>query len=1085
MAGAGSGFHGEVVSTEWSERSHACDHSPRGGRARSQVSMAVSFEGPLPQGSAGLSSQAGGESALSAAEQQQEAEGAGEHSSQPSLPRMEEEQDQNLLQCHAEHPANSLLSTAMRPSSPPIHRANSVVSYTAAHGVVARAPSGARDGTPASVYGQGRVPLPCPRPQSPEGSVAGAEQQHSSAGDEVRTSAQRSSRRPSNMSARGGLRSQYQTFSAPAAFNQDSAAVGPQVTLLDGPNLSVNAFQEGRQEDSQRIRPPFILEVPDADDAHAAFQPLLVEQVRFRDAAREGVGSLGSRGDVPSCVALRMDAVPQAGSFIAGPALPPPGQGFAHPLPAHSASISRGFTTHANAMSQNRFSNEFVGEWLNPLVDAEAHAQLERLANGRYNGEGLVPRISDNMLGGNLRAPRPPQQALQHYGIPSRVPLNFDPRISHLVLQGSYREGGPPPPIPDGPAQSGTHGDHNQGLAQDNFPRDSGVILSTSLMDGAVSDTAAAGGPRDVPQAAKVSGLEGMHDWQGNTHHPFPPFESRGASPAVDQAFPHTLAEDAPEPAHAAASVHATVLSEEDVQSEVETDLSSMHGGESSNHVAMSLGLPGHPRCPTPRSRSGGGSLHGTGLRNGMLRQTPGSISVSRTQDGAPWRINSTDGMAGAPGTFSAVTRSGTVDMLKTESVSGRTAPQASNSGVGASEGLGSADRLPNGYMGRESHMHGATSAPGTMPIVRPPNAHRLYRDSRSPPVSAGPALAVDEGAEADNLLEVEASAKVSKLDGTPSFSRLGVHHNNLANVALRGSALGTVQDGQPLSVVTTAADNLPAGSLGSNGEEMDDVEEGQQDISGRAERQLGNMHDGSLVNGPLPLPNGRVRSGDAGLGGPALRGRGGPRTRDIATSHPRHPPSPSASNASCGQAACDTGRITAANSFDSHVPVCQGGEGRPASAMMTLSGAMPALTVLTNGAGLPTAPVCEMESVPAPGALLPPPGPQPALTIVSGGVVDSWQHQANHARNSRRSSSQAAMSQSCDSACGPSNGLHTPNGRTNGHLHNGHFSGGSSSPVTSPTMASPNSNRSRRESHKRKRSAVTAGRRTAVSSHH
>lgn len=53
----------------------------------------------------------------------------------------------------------------------------------------------------------------------------------------------------------------------------------------------------------------------------------------------------------------------------------------------------------------------------------------------------------------------------------------------------------------------------------------------------------------------------------------------------------------------------------------------------------------------------------------------------------------------------------------------------------------------------------------------------------------------------------------------------------------------------------------------------------------------------------------------------------------------------------------------------------------------MTLSGAMPALTVLTNGAGLPTAPVCEMESVPAPGALLPPPGPQPALTIVSGGL--------------------------------------------------------------------------------------------------
>ncbi len=48
----------------------------RGGRARSQVSMAVSFEGAsVPQGSAAVSSQAGGESALSAAEQQQEPEG--------------------------------------------------------------------------------------------------------------------------------------------------------------------------------------------------------------------------------------------------------------------------------------------------------------------------------------------------------------------------------------------------------------------------------------------------------------------------------------------------------------------------------------------------------------------------------------------------------------------------------------------------------------------------------------------------------------------------------------------------------------------------------------------------------------------------------------------------------------------------------------------------------------------------------------------------------------------------------------------------------------------------------------------------
>ncbi len=43
------------------------------------------------------------------------------------------------------------------------------------------------------------------------------------------------------------------------------------------------------------------------------------------------------------------------------------------------------------------------------------------------------------------------------------------------------------------------------------------------------------------------------------------------------------------EPAHAAASVHATVLSEEDVQSDLETDLSSMHGREGPSRVATSL----------------------------------------------------------------------------------------------------------------------------------------------------------------------------------------------------------------------------------------------------------------------------------------------------------------------------------------------------------------------------------------------------------------------------------------------------------------------------------------------------------------
>jgi hypothetical protein len=108
------------------------------------------------------------------------AAGAGEHSSQPSLPGLEEH-DQHHLPGHAEQPANSLLSTAMRPSSPPMHRAHSLVSYTAAHSLEARELSAARAGTPASVYGQGRVPLPCPRPQSPQGSVAGAGQQVGSA----------------------------------------------------------------------------------------------------------------------------------------------------------------------------------------------------------------------------------------------------------------------------------------------------------------------------------------------------------------------------------------------------------------------------------------------------------------------------------------------------------------------------------------------------------------------------------------------------------------------------------------------------------------------------------------------------------------------------------------------------------------------------------------------------------------------------------------------------------------------------------------------------------------------------------------
>lgn len=88
-------------------------------------------------------------------------------------------------------------------------------------------------------------------------------------------------------------------------------------------------------------------------------------------------------------------------------------------------------------------------------------------------------------------------------------------------------------------AQSGTHGIRLMELAMGNLPHPRPAILPAGLVDGAASQTAAAGGVRDVPQAAKVSGIEGTHDWQGGTHRPFPPFESRGASPAVDQAFPH------------------------------------------------------------------------------------------------------------------------------------------------------------------------------------------------------------------------------------------------------------------------------------------------------------------------------------------------------------------------------------------------------------------------------------------------------------------------------------------------------------------------------------------------------------------
>jgi hypothetical protein len=109
------------------------------------------------------------------------------------------------------------------------------------------------------------------------------------------------------------------------------------------------------------------------------------------------------------------------------------------------------------------------------------------------------------------------------------------------------------------------------------------------------------------------------------------------------------------------------------------------------------------------------------------------------------------------------------------------------------------------------------------------------------------------------------------------------------------------------------------AGSLGSNGEDMEGAERVQQAISGRAEREPGIVQDASFATGLQLLPCAAyVRSGEGGTG----RGRAGPSTSDIATSHPRLPPSPSASNASCGQAPqCDGGNLPAVNSFDSRIP--------------------------------------------------------------------------------------------------------------------------------------------------------------------
>jgi hypothetical protein len=92
-------------------------------------------------------------------------------------------------------------------------------------------------------------------------------------------------------------------------------------------------------------------------------------------------------------------------------------------------------------------------------------------------------------------------------------------------------------------AQSGTHGAHVADGGQHIYPRNGGVIPSAAMADGSVSQIAAALSGGDVPQAAKLSGFEGSRHWQGAAHRPPLAFESRGASPAVDQAFPHAVAE--------------------------------------------------------------------------------------------------------------------------------------------------------------------------------------------------------------------------------------------------------------------------------------------------------------------------------------------------------------------------------------------------------------------------------------------------------------------------------------------------------------------------------------------------------------
>lgn len=90
--------------------------------------------------------------------------------------------------------------------------------------------------------------------------------------------------------------------------------------------------------------------------------------------------------------------------------------------------------------------------------------------------------------------------------------------------------------------QSATHGEHVPVMGRSSsFLRNGESMPVANLAEGAVSQNTA--GVRDVPQAAKVSGLEGSRDWRGVLHRPSAVFDSRGASPAVDQACPHALLE--------------------------------------------------------------------------------------------------------------------------------------------------------------------------------------------------------------------------------------------------------------------------------------------------------------------------------------------------------------------------------------------------------------------------------------------------------------------------------------------------------------------------------------------------------------